>query len=225
MGSAVVLDDDVSLCSVNHLLDLLVETVNTGGQAHVHELRLGVHLQAAEDGLIDLELDDELLALVLGVGLERAEDLLLLLSGEAVGREDGDLLLLVELLIELGVLVGNLLDEHETLVLSKDLNEADGDLVEITGLLQALVELLDLLEANTSVLGEELEGLGVAVELGQELHVLVHFIEGACLRSGGEEHGGVAARDGVLLGGGLVVGSRLDALDVAQRERLVEGIV
>ena len=43
--------------------------------------------------------------------------------------------------------------------------------------------------------------------------------------SGSEEDGGVAAGDGILLGGRLVVGSRLDLLHVSQRELAEEGLV
>ncbi len=192
------------------------ETINARSQTHVHELCLSVHLQSAEDGLFDLELDDEFLALVLGVGLEGCEDLLLFLSGEAVSRNDGDLLFLVELLIELGVLLSDLLDEHEALVLGEDLDEADGHVVEVTGLAQACVEGADLLAADTCVLGEHLEALAVGVDLAKEFHVFEHTVKGAVLGGSGEKDGCIAAWDGVLLGGGLVVGSRLNLLDITK---------
>lgn len=148
------------LCSsIDHPLDLLVEAINARSETHVHELGLGVHLEAAQDGLVDFELDHELLPLVLGVRLQGSEHLILLRSGKLGRRDHGDLLLLVELLIELGVLIGNLLDVHEALVLSKDLNEADGDCVEITSLLEALVEFVDFLDADTCVESEHLEAL------------------------------------------------------------------
>lgn len=198
------------------------ETINTGSQAHIHELRLSVHLEASEDGLIDLEFNDELLALVLGVGLEAAEDLLLLVLGEAVRGDDGDLLFFVELLVELGVLLGDLLDEHQTLVLSEHLDETDGHCVEVSCLLKALVELTDLLNANSGILGEKLEALRVSVELAQELHIFIHVVESTFLRGSCEEHASIATWDGVFLGGRLVVGSRLDLLHVSEREGLEE---
>jgi len=67
--------------SIDNLGNLLSKTINTGLQAHVHELRFSVHLQSSEDGLIDLELKHELFALVLGISLESTEDLLLLSGG------------------------------------------------------------------------------------------------------------------------------------------------
>lgn len=202
--------------SINSLLDLLSKTINARSQTHVHELRLGVHLQSAEDGLFDLELDDELLALVLGVGLESCEHLLLLLSGEAVSRNDGDLLFLVELLVKLGVLLSDLLDEHQALVLGEDLNEADGNFVEVAGLTQTCVEGADLLATDTGILGEHLETFAVSVDLSKEFHVFEDVVKGTVLGGGGEKDGCVAAWNGVLLRGGLVVGSRLNLLDITK---------
>lgn len=163
--------------------------------------------------------------MVLRIGLEGCEDLLFFGGGEAVGGDDGDLLFLVELLVELGVLFGDLLDEHEALVFGEDFDEADGDCVEVACLLETLVELTDFLDADTRVLGEELEALRVGVELAQELHVFVDVVEGGLLGSGCEEDASVAARDGVFLGGRLVVGSRLNLLHIAQGEGSEQGLV
>ena len=201
--------------SIDNLSNLLSKTINTGLQAHVHKLGFGVHLQSSEDGLIDLELKHELFALVLGVSLEGAKNLLLLSGGETVGGNDGDLLLLVELLVKLGVLLGDLLDVHEALVLGEDLDEADGDLVEVASLLKANVEGADLLNTDTGVQSEHLEALRVLVKLAQEFHVFVHIVEGAVLRCSCKENCCVSAWDGVFLGRGLVVGSRLNPLDIS----------
>jgi len=59
-----------------------------------------------------------LLASVLGVALKRSDDLMLLTIGERNGRNDRDLLFLVELLVKFSVLGANLLDINETLVFS-----------------------------------------------------------------------------------------------------------
>ena len=76
----------ISFClSIDHLVDFLVETVDTGSQAHVHEFRLSVHLEATEDRLVSLELNNEFFSLVLGVGLEGCEDLLLFVCRKTVG--------------------------------------------------------------------------------------------------------------------------------------------
>jgi uncharacterized protein YhhL (DUF1145 family) len=61
-----------------------------------------------------------------------------------------------------------------------------------------------------------LEALRVFVKLVQEFHVFVHIIEGSVLRSSCEENGGVSAWDGVFLGRRLVVGSRLNLLDISK---------
>lgn len=55
-----------------------------------------------------------------GVLLQRSEHLRLLLVSQSLSREESDLLLLVELLVKLLVLGSNLLDEDQSLVLSKD---------------------------------------------------------------------------------------------------------
>lgn len=55
-----------------------------------------------------------------GVLLQRSEHLCLLLVSQSLSREESDLLLLVELLVKLLVLGSNLLDEDQSLVLSKD---------------------------------------------------------------------------------------------------------
>jgi hypothetical protein len=63
------------------------------------------------------------------------------------------------------------------------------------------------------------------IELTQEFHVFVHIIESAFLRCSSKENCCVSAWDGVLLGRGLVVGSRLNLLDITKREWLVESFV
>ena len=132
---------------------------------------------------------------------------------------------LVELLIEFAELLSDFLDVHESLVLSEDLDEADGDSVEVSGLLEACVEEADFLETDSGILGEHLEALGVSVELAEEFHVLENVVESGFLGGGGEEHSGVAAGDGVFLGRGLVVGGRLDLLHVTNSECLEERFI
>ena len=60
------------------------------------------------------------------------------------------------------------------------------------------------------------------VELAKELHVFVNIVKGALLGSSGEENGSVSAWDGVFLRRGLVIGSRLDLLNVTKRKWLVK---
>ena len=112
-----------ALRSSAELADLGLNAVESAGERHIHEFRLGVHLKAAHDGLINLVVDGELLALVLGIGLKSCNNLRLLVGAELSSRDNGDLLLLVELLVELGVLLGDLVDEVQALVLSEHSQE------------------------------------------------------------------------------------------------------
>jgi hypothetical protein len=146
--------------------------------------------------------------------------LLLLVGGEAVGGNHSDLLFFVELLIELGVLLGNLLDEHQALVLGEDLDEADGHLVEVTGLAQTCVEGADLLATDTGILCELLEAFTVGIELSNEFHVFEYIVKSSLLGGSCEEDGCIAAWDGILLGRGLVIRSRLNLLNVTESEWL-----
>ena len=146
--------------------------------------------------------------------------MLLLVGGEAVGGNHSDLLFFVELLIELGVLLGNLLDEHQALVLCEDLDEADGHLVEVTGLAQTCVEGADLLATDTGILCELLEAFTVCVELSNEFHVFEYIVKSSLLGGGCEEDGCIAPWDGILLGRGLVIRSRLNLLNVTESEWL-----
>jgi len=211
--------------SIDEPGDFASELLDSGGETHVHELGLRVHLQSSLDGGVHSELELELLVFVLGVGLEGSEDLVLLGGGELLGRDNGDLLLLVEGLVELGVLGGNEVQVGESLVLGEDLDELDGEGVEIGKRLQSLVELLDFLGANACVLRELLERLRVLVQLLEVGEVLVDRVQSLLLRGGREEHSGVPALNSVVLGGGLVVGGRLNLLHVSNVEASEEGLV
>ena len=80
------------------------------------------------------------------------------------------------------VLLSDFLDEHQSLVLSQYFNEPECHRVEVsTRVSQSLVEGLDLPDADTCVLGELLEGLGVVEELTKVHHVFIHIIEGTFL--------------------------------------------
>lgn len=127
--------------------------------------------------------------------------------GKLLSRDDSDFLLLVELLVKLLVLLTNVLNEDETLVLGQHGQEVMSDIVEGSGLPKGLVKKSDFLNADTSVLGELTEDLGVSVELGQVHHILIDLEEGVVLGGSCEEHVGVATLDSVLVAGSLVVRS------------------
>lgn len=211
--------------SLDKLGDLRAESGKSSRQTHVHELSLSVHLEAALDGVVNGEVKLELLALVLRVGLEGSQHLGLLARVESLSGNDSDLLLTVKLLVILLVLVRDGADVRETLVLGEDLNEPESGGVEVTDRLESLVELGDLLEANTGVHGEKLESIGVLVKALQVSDILKNGIKGAIIGSSGEKDGGVAARDGVLHSRSLVAGSRLDLLDIAKAEGLEQFLV
>jgi hypothetical protein len=105
------------------------------------------------------------------------------------------------LLIELLVLLSDFLNEHESLVLSKDFNELDGDWVEISSSIEeSLIEKLDFFHANTSVLSELLEALRVIIKLTKEHHIFKHIVETFLLRSSGEKNCSISAWDSVFFG-------------------------
>lgn len=66
--------------SLAELVHFLADAVESAAEGHVHELRLGVHLEAAQDGLVHFVVDRELLASVLRVGLKSSYNLRLLVS-------------------------------------------------------------------------------------------------------------------------------------------------
>jgi len=161
-----------------------------------------------------------LLALVQGVGLKRRDDLRLLGGRQSRGRDDGDLLLLVELLVQLGVLGANLFDVEKTLVLSENGQEMESSLTERSSFSEGLVELIDFFGSDATILGEETEGIAVTVQFMKVLRVFVHSEEGIVLGGSGEQNARVAALNGIFLRGWLVVGSRLDLTDVSKVKRL-----
>lgn len=68
----------VGMYSRGKLCHFLADSVNAGLERHVHEFRLGVHLETSEDGGIGLVLDGELFAFVLRVGFQGSKHLVLL---------------------------------------------------------------------------------------------------------------------------------------------------
>ena len=142
-------------------------------------------------------------------------------SSESFSGDNGDLLLLVELGVEFRELVGDLVDEHEALVLGQDGEEIHGDGGEVGGLGQDPVEGSDFFFANATVLSQQSEIFRVLVELCKVDHVFVDVEESRVSGSGGEKNTGIASFDSVLLAGRLVVGRRLNNLDVANRESSV----
>jgi len=187
------------ISSLNEFVDLRLDLLQSGGKTHVHEFGFSVHLETTLDRFVNGEVKLEVLTGILWVGLEGREDLGLLAGAQGVSRDDGDLLLLVELLIKLSVFLSDGLDEGESLVLSQNLQELNSKWVEIGDTLQSIVEFGDFLDTDTSVLGEKLETLGVIIEALDIGHIFVDGEEGFLLGGGGEENGGISSLDGVLL--------------------------
>lgn len=140
-----------------------------------------------------------MLASVLGVALKRGDDLVLLTIREGNGRNDRDLLFLVELLVQFSVLGANLLDVNETLVFSKDSQEVDCGIAERSSLSEGLVEQSHFFGTDTAILSEEAERLAMTIELLQVHHILVYVEEGVVLGGSGEENACIATLDRVLL--------------------------
>ena len=166
-----------------------------------------------------------MLANVKGVSLEGINDLNLLVLSEVSGRDDRDLLLLVELLVQLAVLLGDLVELAETLVLGEDSQELVSDFAECSSLCEGLIELADFFGANTAILGKEAEHLRVLVDSLQEAHVLEALEKIIVLRSSGEKDTSVAASNSILLVRRLVVVGRVNPLDVTNSEGCEEGVI
>lgn len=102
------------------------DSVHSRRQTHVHELRLCEEDQPALDGLVDLELKDEVLAHVIRVLLKCRKDLRLLVAVELVRGDDGNLLFPVQLHIQLLVLASNFVNVQKSFVRAQELDELDG---------------------------------------------------------------------------------------------------
>ena len=140
--------------SLDHLGNFTLHLIKSGSERHVHELGLGVHLEASLDGLVNSELEGEFFSGVKWVGLEGGEHLTLLIAGESLCRDDGNFLFLVQGSVKLDVSVRDSSDESKSLIFSEDLKELNSQWVESSNTLKRLVELLHLGTSDTSVLGE-----------------------------------------------------------------------
>lgn len=211
--------------SVAELGDFGADAVEARGEGHVHELRLSVHLEATQDSVVNFVVDGELLAFVLGVGLQGAGHLFLLVLREGHSGDDRDFLLLVELLVQLLVLLSDVGEAVETLVLSQDGQETDGRRAERSNFLEGSEHLGHLYGANATVLGEQTEAVAVGVDFSEEVHVLVDFVQMRVLGGSDEKNTCVAALNGVFLRRRFVVRGRINLFDVADAERGKQGLV
>jgi hypothetical protein len=147
----------LSFDSLDHLCNLRFDFLKSGSKGHVHELSFGVHLKSSFNGLVNGELKGEFFSCVQWVGFECVKNLVLLSAGESIGRDDGDLLLLVQSFVELDVSVGDASDISKSLIFSQDFQELDGQWMESSNALESSVELSHLSLTNSCVLGELLE--------------------------------------------------------------------
>jgi len=201
--------------SVNESSDLHSQFIKSRGQGHVHELSLCVHLKTSLDSGVNSVLQLEVFTSIVGVCLQSRKDLSLFTAGERLSGDDGDLLLLVELLVQLDVAGCNSTDVSESLVLSQHFKELNGQRMELAEGVEGLVEQLDLSGSDTCVLSEELERFRVVVQGLNVANVFVNCVQGLVFRSRREEHGGVSSLNGVLLTGRLVAWSALDLLHIS----------
>ena len=84
-------------------MDFDVEAVEARRETHVHEFGLCVHLQAANDALIDLEFQHEFLSGVFGVSVQGLENLVFFARVQLVSRDDRDLFFFIQDLIQLNI--------------------------------------------------------------------------------------------------------------------------
>ena len=82
-------------CSIDKLSHFTAELLDSGRQAHVHKFSLSVHLEAAHNRGIHSEFELDFFARVLRVCLKSGEHFVLLATVEGLGRDDGNLFLLV----------------------------------------------------------------------------------------------------------------------------------
>ena len=190
------------------------QSIDARRKTHVHELRLGVHLESSEDSAVDLELQYELHAFVSGVFLQRCEHIALLRLVQVLSRDNSDLLLIVEQLVQFKIFLRNVIDVHESLTVAADLDEFVRHVVEVSDRAERIVEGIYFPVADSRVSGEELEIFAVFIERDKVSHVLVNFEKRVLQRGGGEEHGGEPALDCIFVDGGLVVVCGVDSLDV-----------
>lgn len=191
--------------SLDEFVDLALQLVQSGLKTHVHELRLSVHLQASLDARIDCELQLELFASIFWVGFQSSQHLTLLIRVQSLCRNDRDFLLLVKKSIEFRISISNMANEGEPFVLCKNLQELHSQRMESSNTLQSLVELNDLLCADTCILREQVESLGVIVQTFEVDEVFVDGIE--CFLLGGrrKKNAGISSLDSVLSDWWLVV--------------------
>lgn len=144
---------------------------------------------------------------------------------QLIGRNDGDLLLLVELLVQLLVFAGDVLDVDQTLVLSQHGQEVHGAGVEWGDGFEGLVKFTDFFQADTAVFGELSEHLGVGVEFGKVHHVLVHVEESGLLGGSGEQNVGVATFDGVFIGRCFVVWGGINSSNITKIKLIKQALI
>lgn len=121
-------------------------------------------MKATHDGFVDFVYNSELLSFIRWVSLESREDFTSLIGSEFGCCDDGNLLFLVDLRVELGILLGDFVDEDETLVFSKNLDELHGRCAEWSSLLEASDKFGDFVFTDTTILGEHAEAFAVLVE-------------------------------------------------------------
>lgn len=190
---------------------------HAGSEGHVHELTLGVHLEASDDGGVYLVLDGECLSSVGGVSLESSEHLAFLGTGESLSRDNSDLLLLVEGSVVSSVLKSNLFDEVKTLVFGEYFHESQSSGVERSSFEEGSVELLDFGRTDTLVIGEHSEVFRGGVEFSNVGHVLVDRVEGFVLRGSREQNVSVSTLNSLFGNGANVTFYGSDLGDVASR--------
>ena len=145
-----------------------------------------------------LEFKGETLSGVVRVCFEGRKHFSLFSLGECLSRDDCDFLLLVERRVELHVLVGDLVDQHETFVLSQYFNEAQSHILNVAGLLQSLVDHSDFLRPDASVHCDHAELFDVLMQFLQVLHIAVNMVKRVASRRRREQHTGISTSNAFL---------------------------
>jgi hypothetical protein len=146
----------------------------------------------------------------------------LLTAGKSLGRDDDDLLLLVQSLVKLDVSISNSFDISKSLIFSKDFQELDGQWVESSNGLECSIELSHLSLADSCVLGELLECIRCFVECLNVNNILIDCVKSFLLGGSSEKDSGISSLNSVIIKWGLVVSSGLDDFSISSCEGLEE---
>jgi hypothetical protein len=118
---------------------------------------------------------------------------------------NSDFLFFIELLIKFHISIGDVIDVNKSFVLGQNLKELNSNWMECAYFLKSCVEQSDFFGANTTILGEHSECLGVIVQSFQVCNIFINCKQGTFLGCGCEKYCGISSFNSILGGWWLVV--------------------